>query len=238
MSINTSGFTLVELLIVISVTGILTSLLFGPLSDLYTSNANSIKSTAQTGDMRSALRAIEGNVTLAKAFLTTDEVDDPRGPNNNTTDKWNWQGLGANNPNARVLIISSFATTSARELIYLGAGCDEAMVNNMVYFVRDNTLYRRTIVNRTTPTCGGAVAQRQSCAPTVTHSSCQAIDAKLLGDVARFSINYYTSSGVSLSTPAGAQAIVATISVDSPTDTVPASTGNLRMALINEEATP
>ncbi len=190
------GFTLPELIIVITVSGLLIGLLFGPLDSLYTNNSTGLKSVVQTVDTRGALRQIEHGITLSLSFYDSNWVGDPLGQHNNGDNtQWTWAGSGST---SRVLITGNYATTideaqdslGARTLVYYGAGCTTPIVNNVIYFVSSGTLYRRTIKNTTSP-CSGSVAQLQSCAAGVSNGACQAVDAKILTGVTNFSIDYY-----------------------------------------------
>lgn len=63
----------------------------------------------------------------------------------------------------------------------------------LIYFVRDNTLYRRTVVDTTTSLCNGPQYQKQSCPreDASRPASCQANDEIIAKDVAGFRVDYY-----------------------------------------------
>lgn len=63
----------------------------------------------------------------------------------------------------------------------------------LVYFVRDNTLYRRTLVDTTTTLCNGPQYQKQSCPreDTTRPVSCSANDEIVARNVAGFRVDYY-----------------------------------------------
>lgn len=62
-----------------------------------------------------------------------------------------------------------------------------------VYFVRDNTLYRRTLTDTTTSLCNGPQYQKRSCPREDIHkpTGCLAHDEIIVRDVSRFTIAYY-----------------------------------------------
>lgn len=192
--LTSSGFTVVELVIVVTVSAILAGILFGPLNDLYQTNAKSITKVIQTTDTRGALRSIQSGISLSSGFLAQNVVADPAG----TT--WNATNGGVNN----VLVTSNNATdidpgadtTNSRRLV-LDTGCNTPLKNNIVYFVSNGTLYRRLLKN-TSPTCGGmAIGQKQTCAANYSSQSykdsCQGIDATILTGVTSFTVDYYAA---------------------------------------------
>lgn len=64
----------------------------------------------------------------------------------------------------------------------------------LIYFVRDNNLYRRTVTDTTTPLCSSGQYQKQSCpkADTTPHANCRASDELIVADVSSFSVAYTT----------------------------------------------
>lgn len=245
------GFTVVELMVALLVTGILLSVLFVPLEDLYTSNSQALKSIVQTGNVRSTLRAIESDVSLAISFHDTNStiVTDPSGSNNNTSSptQWSWTGSSST---SRVLITSNYATTKlpetdtdgTRKLVYQD-DCNTPIINATVYFVRDGSLYRRTLANTDTPVCSDTMAQKTTCAPGVTTGVCASAprDAKLLENVTKFTVDYYsTPSSTSIvtnqydpqnpSAPTNSQTIVITLTAGTGADE---ETGTIRITRLN-----
>lgn len=187
------GFTIVEVIVVVTVLGLLTGLLFGPLDDLYISNTTSSAQTTQDSDTRGALRQIASDLTNATNFVSS--IPTPASPTGSNDGSNPWIGSDT------VLMASTYATDKllsdpTRRPISVGSSCDIAqqqfVKNTYVYFIKSgtSTLYRRTMVN--TPNNGTpctAIAQNQSCT-----SGCAGTDAKLLGNVVSFKINYYATS--------------------------------------------
>lgn len=229
-----AGFTLVELLIVVLVSSILAGMLFGPLNDMYTSNNHSLKNVVQVTDTRSAMRLLERNITMANSF--DDVVTDHTGEN------WRWTGSG---PTSRVLITQNYATTidesqdtaGARTLLFAAPDCTMPLMNTYIYYVRNETLYRRLMKSTDTP-CSGSIAQKQSCL-----SGCPAVDAKLLTKVTSFTVNYYDTASnptpladqyTNNAVPSNAKAVVVTVTAksgDGSVDTT--STQSLRITRKN-----
>jgi prepilin-type N-terminal cleavage/methylation domain-containing protein len=236
------GFTVVELIVVITVSGLLMTVLFGPLNDLYQDNTRGVKSVIQVADTRGALRFIQHNVSLGYSFLNTNQITDPTGTS------WTWTGSGTT---SRVLITRNYATTideavdtsGTRALLYGSGACSATpLFNNIIYFVNNGTLYRRTIKN-TTSTCAGAVGQKQTCTAGYTNPACQATDAKILSNVTNFTVDYYdtassttpiTNQYSDTSAPGAAKTVVITVTARSGTGAIDTTTtSSLRITRLN-----
>jgi prepilin-type N-terminal cleavage/methylation domain-containing protein len=251
-----AGFTITELLVVITVLGILIGLVLVTLNDFYQSNANSITQTIQSTDGRSALRTIERNVVTSSAFQTSLTVASPIGFNNDGQ-TWKYEGTDATQPTNRVLISKQYltdkvASDSTRQLVYLSSGgCGSTAttpgVYYFVYFVKKDTatnkynLYRRTVVP-TDPLCTAQVAQKQTCAIGYSAPVCQAGDAVLLFDVSNFTVDYYSAAGEQTAVPgqyvaadiSAVKTIKVTITTNRRINGAPTpDTSNIRITRIN-----
>ncbi len=192
-----SGITLVELMVVISLIGILLFLGLDMLGDYYFDNTRSLGMAVQEGDTKSSLSTLESDVSTAERFLVANSTTDPA-----ASVPWTHTGNNSAAPQNRVLILSTYATTipaltdgaNSRQLVYSGASCDQPIKNNLVYFVKNGNLYRRTIKNTTTPCAGLTVGQKQSCGASQTGAYCQASDALMVTGVSTFNVEYYASS--------------------------------------------
>ncbi len=208
MSNNTSraGFTIVELVVVITVMGILSGLIFGAFNDLYRSNVNAIAVTTQTSDTRGALNTIEDNLTLSNSVMAS--YVPPSAPlgSNDQVAPWSYSYPASGAP-TQTLIVESAASTlngGTRDFIINGntsvspQGCTPSsnsvlLYNAIVFFVKDSVLYRRTI-NNPNP-CGQIIIQKQSCAAAYrSNINCRATDAKLLENVTGLTFKYYAQA--------------------------------------------
>lgn len=212
-----SGFTLVELIIVVVVTGIMIGLLFGPLNDLYTANNNSLKTVIQSGDTKGSLRTLEEAVTMAVAFLDTNSADDPTVSKPASAPDWAW----ASGDNS-IFILSNYATSintavapgDNRKIVHTAADCNVPLMYNYVYFLDNGTLYRRTLMDGQ---CGNVGSpnyvsptdrrQKRTCALPFTSGLCEGADAKILINVSKFNVTYYDAASLPMSTPVDAKSV-------------------------------
>lgn len=195
-----SGLTIVELIVVLSILGTLILFVFTTLYDIYQSNVAALQTSTQTTNNRTALHAIEDDLSLATGYLST--VSSPTTPqgSNNDASSWGFKGSGAT---SRVLISQSYATTdastsSSRALVYYSSGgcgnpdTSALAQNTYIYFVRNQTLYRRTIIP--TSTCPPGPFQKSTCTAGQAATICQAGDAVLLENVTSFVPQYFANT--------------------------------------------
>lgn len=192
------GFTIVELLVVLSVLGILIGLVMVTLANFYLSNLKTLNQTIQSSDTRSALGTIEKNLSLTSGFLASiGSLADPYGPSTGIA-TWTFRG---DNPvssapvtKPTILIAQAYATSTSNTLVYYPCGETlNPVKNTLIYYVKNKTLYRRTITPANT--CAATpIAQKPTCSSSGVGSgfpSCLGSDAVLLTDVSTFKIDYY-----------------------------------------------
>jgi len=203
---NENGFTIVEMVVVMTVLAILAPLLFVIMNDLYTSNTTSLGLNTQDTNVKTVLRSIDSDLSNATGWDTTLAVDRPLGPKNSTTtsETWSYCGTGGTinciQSVNRVLIAYINATDksaadNSRLPVFANTGgsCDTSLSNidivkvAYIYFVAAdpsgnyNDLYRRTIVNPEKDVfCNGATPyQVTTCALSVrTNANCKDLSGK------------------------------------------------------------
>lgn len=213
-----AGFTIIEIVVIVTVMAILTPVVMTTFASFYTSTITSFSQSTQDTDTISALRMMERELANNAGFLASVEVETPLGMDSTGTD-WSYQGGGVDK---RVLISRTYATTEGlnnqnRLPIFMrptGDTCGfvqtEPAVVTHVYFVGKDpnspaapnekfNLYRRTILPSTDPAdyCGGTPYLKQSCAIGVTNSRCGTTDALLARDVSSLKVDYYASASAS-----------------------------------------
>ena len=205
-----SGFTLVEMLVVAPIVLLTIATFIGVLIYLTGETLIARANNTLAYSVQDSLNTIEQDVALSGAFLATNSVAiaTPQGYNNNAQVFQN-----ASSSTGTMLIVNTAATTEApgrgtRQIIPLRdmphdcasplLSQNQVMTYNIVYFVRDNTLWRRTLMpsNYQTRGCGDAPWQQPSCAPGQTGGMCRTEDMKLLEGVssANFTVQYLTSA--------------------------------------------
>ncbi|HUO61910.1 MAG TPA: prepilin-type N-terminal cleavage/methylation domain-containing protein [Candidatus Bathyarchaeia archaeon] len=189
-----TGFTIVELLIGITVLTVLMPVVLLTLSDLLRSATGALGLNVQDTDTKSVLRSINLELAGVYTWNTSLAVATPLGPTNNTSTPETWSYCGINGTSDcsvstnRVLIAYQNATNKAptdttRQPVFANTAgsCDTSQPINIVhyaniYFVAPDTtdpsyndLYRRTVVNPDGYTvCGGVVPyQTNTCARSV-----------------------------------------------------------------------
>lgn len=205
------GFTLVEMLvvapIVILTIGAFLTVMISMTGEVLASRASNTLSY----NVQDALNRIEQDVKLSSNFLATNNVlGTAQGYNDDTTNFTNIAGASGTS-----LILNMVATTTnpisaSSAYVYLKNkpnDCTAPQGNtpftyNVVYFIKNNTLYRRTIMptnyNDTTNTVCSTPWQQPSCSPTYMDAQsgspfCKTKDIQLVDGVtpANFSVQYF-----------------------------------------------
>jgi len=211
---KSKGFSLVEMLIVapivILMIGIFVSAIVGMTGDVLSTRA----SNAMAYNIQDALDRIDNDVKLSGGFLSANNVilSSPQGFNNDTTAFDNVDAV-----KGTMLILNAYATTnnpanSAQNLLYMsnqpnacgstGISQNPPVMYNIIYFVKNSTLWRRVVMpsNYTTVGCVGSSTgspwQQPSCYPGQSGTICKTQDERLVDGVSAsgFSVNYYTTN--------------------------------------------
>lgn len=221
MNATKKGFTLVEVLVVAPIV-ILTIGAFIALVVTLTGNTLASRGASVLqynvsdaldrieNDVRISVRSLAANNIAFTASNPQGYIDTPDAPSSGST-------VGFTNNNATssgassALILQQYATAQRQNaapdstsILYIAntpnpcSGnykANTAVSTNIIYFIANNTLWRRTVTPATTPAlCGGtALEQQPSCAPATTHSFCKTQDIRLVEGVSRddFTVQYF-----------------------------------------------
>ncbi len=211
-----SGFTVVELLVIAPIVlltiGAFITVVVNMVGDVLASRSSSVL----TYNIQDALDRIESDVKLSTTFLAQSNValTSPQGFNNDTTAFNN-----VDTTNGDMLILNTLATSAnpisaSASLIYLTNqpnNCNNTQINqntpmtmNVIYFVKNNTLWRRNIMPANYATAGCSLPwQQPSCNPGYMIANpgapiafCKTQDIDLVDNInpGDFHIQYYTTA--------------------------------------------
>lgn len=206
---KSQGFTLVEVTLVVSIMLVAILLLFNVMWSMLSDGTAQREQLIMTYDRQTAMNIIENDIALTSRFLPTLDsgLTDPYLPTSNGG-VWSYKG---DSSTKRYLLLRSYSTTqnplsSTREPVFIDGGGDcnttDKYFNaiqryNTIYFVKNNNLYRRRVVDTATATCDPQY-QKTSCPSAADlgaaqSSSCGADDELLVGNVTNFGVDYYAS---------------------------------------------
>ena len=214
--------TLVEVSIVIVMLGIIFPVFMMLVVNSYRDTFALDDKQRTSSQIMQALSYIEDTVTNSNAFMATLPTPyvDPYGKNNAGTagvEAWSYKGTA---PTDRVLIVQNYATTTnalntGRQPVFKNTvdfNCTTEMSYQpqltyaTIFFVKDSTLYKRLITDRTSALCPGNVQyQKLTCPPYIAapgrNAACQANDEVLVNNVSNFSISYFQLAAAATGTP-------------------------------------
>jgi prepilin-type N-terminal cleavage/methylation domain-containing protein len=187
---NQRGFTVVELAISISVTGILLALIFGFMTSSLQQYSNDTNRANLINSAQAGFERITNDIRLSASADTNNRWPDTYAPVNTfgwTTD-------------SDTLVLATAAEDTAGNIIFADPANYISQKNNVIYFLQNGTLYRRVIAasvanNSAKTTCPAANAT----------ATCKA-DRKILDNVKTFTIKYYDEQNVEVA-PDDARAI-------------------------------
>lgn len=215
------GFTLVEMLviapIVILAIGAFVTVVISMVGEVLTSRA----SNSLSYDVQDAMNRIEQDVKLSTTFLAQNNVTlvagNAQGYDDNIANFTNVGGTSGTSLILNMLTTSGNPLSTSSAVVYLanqpascvGSGADVytsysrnvPMTHNVVYFVKNGSLWRRTIMPSNYDTvsarCGAAAPwQQPSCAPSYSATFCKTEDIRLVDGVPAggFFVRYYNAA--------------------------------------------
>ena len=197
--LGSAGFTLVEALVVLVVTTMLVLVITNFMlanteqSVLATERDSIQKETEQSLDLAANDIRLSAN---ADAVNRWPDANSPGGSGN----LYGWQSDGD------TLVLATAAQDTNGNILFSDSKNYITQKNNVVYFVKDGTLYKRTIA----ATVSGN-ATRTSCPAASASSTCPA-DKELLHNVTAFSVNYLNGQNQTVS-PTDARSVQLNVTV-------------------------
>lgn len=173
------GFTITELVISITVAGILATILFVATFYYYANTMQSETTTSLAIESQSILTQLTEDIRLADSISSTNNIADANAPAG---------GWVTSNP-SNVIIIENPAIDSARNIIY-DPNTGFPFRNEYIYFVSGTSMYKRTLANASAP---GNTAVT-SCPTDQATSTCPP-DRLFSGNATNLSFTFYDSTG-------------------------------------------
>jgi type II secretory pathway pseudopilin PulG len=133
---KSAGFTITELVLSITVAGILAVILFTATFYYYVNAAQTEASTNLALESQSILTQLTEDMRLADSIASTNTITDSNGPGG---------GWVTSDP-SNIIIIENPAVDTSRNIIY-DSSTGSPYRNELVYFVSGTNMYKRTLAN-------------------------------------------------------------------------------------------
>lgn len=201
---HTKGFTIIEMLVVAPIVilfiGAFIAVIVGLTGEVLTSRGQD----ALAHNTQDALNRIEQDVKSSGSFLSEPNItimNSYQGYNNTSP-----SGFSNVGTNGNMLILNAYATTDnplsgTSKIVYNKDQpnlCSSSKVSsntpltyNIVYFIKNGTLWRRVLMPTFYDTVGCNVPWQQPSCVDLSQSFCKAVDIRLVDGVTSFDINYF-----------------------------------------------
>ena len=195
--INTSGFTIIELLIAVAISSVIAMVLL-TLSINFSGDITRARITADLAtESQILLRSIVEDTRLADSLSSTNNITDANAP----------VGGWVTNDPSNVLIIDTPAIDSSRNIIY-NATTTLPYSNEVIYYATGALMYRR-VLKDTAAT--GSIATT-TCPPATATSSCPA-DKLFTRYLTDLSFTFYDEANATTANAALARSVQITVSM-------------------------
>jgi prepilin-type N-terminal cleavage/methylation domain-containing protein len=191
------GFTLPELVISLTVAGILALVLFTATFYYYVNAAQTETSTNLALESQSILTQLTEDIRLADSIASTNSITDPHGPGG---------GWTTSDP-SNIIIIESPAIDSGRNIIY-DSSTGNPYRNEFIYFMSGTTMYKRVLAN--TSASGNTV--KTTCPQASSSSACPP-DPLFSSHVSNLNFTFYDSSGNTTADATMARSVLFTVNM-------------------------
>jgi len=195
---NQAGFSLLELLVAISVTTILL-MVAGNFVVNGTLGANvEYNRTVVQSNTKSAVEIVARTVRSAKSVEANNSQPDPNPPV--TASPYSWAAVAGTNA---TLILAVPARDASNNLLYVDGLHSNIYTNDVIFYLDAAThrLYKRTIANSV-----AGNADKTTCPPSLATSSCPA-DKIIVEDIAGLTTSYLDNTNASVAVPSGTESV-------------------------------
>lgn len=189
-----SGFTLPELIVSMVIMGILSVVMVTSVVGWLGQYATGSTRQTMSADLQASLTRMSDDIRQSQGLLQTNAATDPNAPAGKWTSSSNQLVLAKTPRNASGTGLYADATT------YLG------IPDSIVYYLRDNTLYRRTVPATYT---GNVTLPILTCTP-IAGGGCPS-DIKVASNVSSLSYTYLDKDGNTTTNPLETRAVTVSL---------------------------
>lgn len=212
-----SGFTIVELLIVISVLAIIGVTFLGIVANYFVTITRTEELTNMTVTSQNLLRTTVENIRFGDGIEQSNQIYDPNQPS------------GWNTSETNFVIILKVPALNASHNYIIDPNTSDPYMNELVYYKNGTTLMQRTLAN---PNASGN-SLVTSCPPNLATASCPA-DKQLATYVNTMSFTMFDQNANITSTPSLARSIGITLNMQRNAPESPINlTTSIRVTLRN-----
>jgi len=192
--LDRSGFTLIELLVAIAVTGVLTVIIMTFMVNTVATGAQESAREDLLMQAQTALDTAGNDILLSAGADATNRYSDNNAPGG-TANPLSWHS------DSSTLVLATAVQDAHGTIIFDDPLHYVTAKNNLVFFVADHTLYRRTIADNISGN-----ASSTSCPVASSSSSCPP-DSTLAQNVTSFTVSYYDENGTLTTDPTEARGV-------------------------------
>jgi type II secretory pathway component PulJ len=182
----------------------LTSLLLILIVNFTTNAIINVNLTAARADLlreaQLAMDAMTLDIRLSSNADDLNRVADPNGPG---ADEFGWISDESN------LILATAAMDADRNIIFEDALSYSSLKNNNIYFVQNNTLYKRTLAAD-----DASNAATTSCPEAVADATCPSDRKLITGIVSVFNVRYMQADNTEAANPTDARSVEINLQLD------------------------
>jgi type II secretory pathway pseudopilin PulG len=194
---NHVGFTITELVISITISGILAVAFFTATFYYYANTAQTETATTLALESQAILTQLTEDIRLADSIASTNALTDPNGPGG---------GWVTSDP-SNILIIESPAITSARDIIY-DSSTGSPYRNEFIYFISGTSMYKRVLSNTSAT---GNTAKR-TCPSASANATCPP-DRLFSSSISNLTFTFYDAADATTANAAQARSVVLNVNM-------------------------
>lgn len=201
---NERGFSLLEVLIAISLSGLLLIVVGEFTTNGIRSSNQDYNQTVVLVNTKAAVESVARVVREARSVQASNSQPDGHAPGA-PADPYSWSGSAGSNA---TLILAVPSRDTSNNLIYIDGLHNNLYTDDVIFYLESSTnrLYKRIVANPSAP--GNRAVT--TCPPAVATPGCPA-DSLIVEDVADLTTAYLDSNGNTIATPSGTEAVHFTV---------------------------